>query len=120
MAGAETQTGSGLSLSGVSESGFHCCGLLALSRVILRLRVNIGSGSDTQTHYQQSVLGLGRLTCYSRHLARHRAAENIGLKFRLRCASVSDVFTLTPDTGLGLDLHPLLVISLECTLREWE
>ena len=120
MAGAETQTGSGLSLSGVSESGFHCCGLLALSRVILRLRVNIGSGSDTQTHYQQSVLGLGRLTCYSRHLTRHRAAENIGLKFRLRCASVSDVFTLTPGTGLGLDLHPLLMISLECTLRESE
>ena len=42
----------------------------------------------------------------SRHFARHwpdSVAENIGLKFRLRC----DVFTLTP-ADLGHDLNPLL------------
>ena len=86
MAGAETQTGSGLSLSGVSESGFHCCGLLALSRVILRLRVNIGSGSDTQTHYQQSVLGL-----WADSHATHVTSPDIRLRRILGSSSDSGV-----------------------------
>ena len=52
-------------------SGFHWP-LLALSRVILRLRVNSDSGSDTQTHYQLSVVrcGPGLLTSPRPTLAR--------------------------------------------------
>ena len=72
-AGAETQTGSGLSLS---ESGFHWP-LLALSRVILRLRVNIGSGSYTQTHYRHSVLGPGRLMLTSPRPTSARVSRRI-------------------------------------------
>ena len=105
----------------LSVSGFHWP-LLALARVILRLRVNSDSGSDTS--HSLSVVS----SDCSRHLTRHWAQceLNIGLKFRLRwcCVCVCSPWPRSQlSHDLGVDLQPLARSDQsedrECSLRDW-